>query len=318
MHTNEISSPGVGQDRVGLGWRPELAAGIFANLHRIDIVEVIADDYFGASDAQLSRLRTLGAQVPITLHGVGLGLASAEPVEQRRLDAMARVVERVRPEFWSEHLAFVRAGGIEIGHLAAPPRNRRTLEGTLANLERAARTVGTVPPMENIATLIDPPGSEWDEAGWLLALLEAQPAMPLLLDLHNVYVNARNLGFDTHEFLARLPLGRVGAIHIAGGRELDDVDSAAADAGPTRILDDHLHPVPDPVYELLSVVAARTPQPLTVILERDGEYPPMGELLDELEQARAALARGRRSATVAAVYDDPSLVTTVVAEQGRS
>jgi uncharacterized protein (UPF0276 family) len=285
------------RDRVGLGWRPELAAGIFANLERIDIVEVIADDYFGVPDAQLSRLRTLGALVPVTLHGVGAGLASAEPVEQWRLDALARLVERVRPEFWSEHLAFVRAGGTEIGHLAAPPRNRRTLAGTLANLARAARTVGTMPPMENIATLIDPPGSEWDEAGWLLALLDAQPDLPLLLDLHNVYVNAQNFGFDAHEFLARLPLDRVCAIHIAGGREIDDADPADAHR---RILDDHLHPVPDPVYALLSVVAARAQQPLTVILERDGEYPPMGELLDELEQARVALARGRAQTTVPA------------------
>ncbi len=290
MSADTFSSPS-GQDRVGLGWRPELAAGIFANLERIDIVEVIADDYFGVPDARLSPLRTLGAQVPLTLHGVGAGLASAEPVEQWRLDAMARVVERVRPEFWSEHLAFVRAGGIEIGHLAAPPRNGRTLDGTLANLARAARTVGTMPPMENIATLIEPPGSEWDEAGWLLALLEMQPDLPLLLDLHNVYVNAQNLGFNAHDFLNRLPLDRVGAIHIAGGREMD-----AAGDGHARILDDHLHPVPDPVYELLTAVAARAPQPLTVILERDGEYPPMAELLVELEQARVALASGRARA----------------------
>jgi uncharacterized protein (UPF0276 family) len=306
MAMNQTAATSPLKDRVGLGWRPELAAGIFAHLDRIDIVEVIADDYFDASRERLSMLRTLAAQAPITLHGVTAGLASTQPVEQRRLDAMARLAGSVAHESWSEHLAFVRAGDIEIGHLAAPPRNRRTLDGLLANLERARRTVGAAPAMENIATLIDPPGSEWDEAEWLLAFLGAQPHCPLLLDLHNVYANALNFGFDPYEFLARLPLERVGAIHIAGGIMLESDDPEER-----RLLDDHLHPVPDPVYELLSAVAARAPQRLTVLLERDGEYPPMPELLRELEQARAALAQGRTQqvqgiAAVENASDDPN------------
>jgi len=103
-------------DRVGLGWRPELAAGILTNLDRIDVVEVIADDYFDSS-TRARALRTLAAQVPVVLHGISLGMASTVPVEQKRLAKMARLVDRIRPESWSEHLAFVRAGGIEIGHL---------------------------------------------------------------------------------------------------------------------------------------------------------------------------------------------------------
>ena len=110
------------QDRFGIGWRPELAAGILSNLDRIDIVEVIADDYFDASRSQRRALKTLARQVPVALHGVTLGLASAASADVRRLDQTARLVEEIQPEFWSEHLAFVRGGGIEIGHLAAPPR----------------------------------------------------------------------------------------------------------------------------------------------------------------------------------------------------
>ena len=112
-------------DRFGLGWRPQLAAGILANLDRIDIVEVIADDYFDAPSKHHRALATLAAQVPIALHGIGMGLASACRADQKRIDAMARLVERIQPESWSEHLAFVRAGEIEIGHLAAVPAQWR-------------------------------------------------------------------------------------------------------------------------------------------------------------------------------------------------
>ena len=287
------------RDRVGLGWRPELAAGIFAQRDRIDIVEVVADDYFEAPESDLSALRTLRAQLPITLHGVTAGMASVLPVEQARLDGMARVVEHCRPEFWSEHLAFVRAGEIEIGHLAAPVRNQETLEGTLRNLARARQTVGSMPALENVATLIDPPGSEINEAEWIAALLAAEPSLKLLLDLHNVYANSVNFGFDPSAFLASIPLDRVRAIHIAGGKILEP--DPADPQKKEYLLDDHLHPVPDPVYDLLTEVAARSQEPLTVILERDGEYPPMAELLDELDAARTAITRGRERQLTAAL-----------------
>jgi uncharacterized protein (UPF0276 family) len=272
-------------DRFGLGWRPRLAAGILANLDRIDIVEVIADDYFRAPRQERRALRTLGAQTPITLHGVSLGLASAVPVETRRLDDMARLCDEVAPQFWSEHLAFVRGGGIEIGHLAAPPRTEATIAGALANLARAKQIVGVAPHVENVATLIDPPGSDRDEASWLSAIVRNSESK-LLLDLHNLHANALNFNFDAHEFIARIPAERISTIHLAGGKWIGR-------SGAQRLLDDHLHDVPDPVYELLEAVAARAPQPLTVIIERDGNFPSIESLLAQLDRARAAVARGR-------------------------
>jgi uncharacterized protein (UPF0276 family) len=274
-------------DRVGLGWRPELAAGILTNLDHIDIVEVIADDYFDVPADRVRSLKTLAAQVPIVLHGVSLGLASTARADRRRLEKMARLVERVRPESWSEHLAFVRAGDIEIGHLAAPPRSLSTIDGTAENLAAAKRCVGSMPMVENIATLIDPPASDLDEPTWLARTLEASGA-DLLLDLHNLYVNSINFGHAPADFLARLPVDRVHAVHISGGKWIDD-----GDPSHRRLLDDHLHDPPDPVYELLEELASRCPSPLTVILERDGSYPPMAHLLSQLDRAREAVSRGR-------------------------
>lgn len=274
------------KDRVGLGWRPELAVGILSNLDRVDVVEVIADDYFDASRRVRRSLTTLSAQVPVMLHGVSLGMASCSRVEQRRLDKMARLIGEVQPPQWSEHLAFVRAGGIEIGHLTAPPRTEETIDATLGNLTRARQTTGLNPQVENIATLVDPPGSTLEEPDWLSRVVLGS-GCDLLLDLHNVYANALNFGrCDPLAFLLQLPLEKVGTIHLAGGKWIGPAESP-------RLLDDHLHDVPDPVYALLEEVAARTVQPLTVILERDGAYPAIEALLAQLDLARAALQRGR-------------------------
>lgn len=284
-------------DRVGIGWRPRLATGILSNLDQIDIIEVIADDYFDAPKAKLDSLRVLASQTPIALHGIALGMASTIPVDNERLGKFARLFEALRPESWSEHLAFVRAGDVEIGHLASPPRNSQSVEGTLRNLSTATSTMGVKPMVENVATLVDPPCSSMTESAWLSTVAE-QSTCPLLLDLHNVHTNAVNLGYNAADMVESLPLDLVGSIHIAGGRWLKG-----------RILDDHLHDVTDPVYELLRFVASRAPQPLTVILERDGAYPSMETLLDQLRRARVAIALGReeavarRSEKVAKVLD---------------
>ena len=176
-------------DRFGIGWRPELAAGILSNLHDIDVVEVIAEDYLSVPQSKMRALRTLSKQVPVVVHGVSLGMASSVPVEPKRLDKLARLVEELRPETWSEHLAFVRGGGHEIGHLAAPPRTASTIEGAAKNLTSARQIVGALPAVENIASLIDPPGSRYDEPAWISEILSLS-GTELLLDLHNVYTNA--------------------------------------------------------------------------------------------------------------------------------
>jgi uncharacterized protein (UPF0276 family) len=275
------------RDRFGLTWQPALAAGILANLDRIDVVEVIAEEQFGASSRATRALETLAHQVPLLVHGVALGPASTAPVDARRLDRLARLVERVEPAFWSEHLACVRAGDIEIGHLAAAPRTGATIDATAANLSRAASIVGSRPMVENIATLMDPPASDCSEVEWVSSVMTAS-GCDLLLDLHNVHANSLNFDFDQFEYLGRLDPERIGAIHIAGGRWIESPDERER-----RYLDDHLHDVPDPVYDLLVEVGARVRHPLTVLLERDGRFPPMRRLLWQLERARAALAEGR-------------------------
>jgi len=276
-------------DRFGIAYRPELAASLYAYAHELDRIELMADDWFGASSRELRALTTLSRRVPVQLHAVGLGLASTSPVDGARLRALARVVEACGGAPWSEHLAFVRAGGIELNQLCAPPRTEATLEGLARNIQRAARVTCSLPALENVASLIDPPGSQLDEASFVARAL-ALTGAPLLLDLHNLHANALNFGLDPDAFLDALPLERVRTVHLAGGKRVrvGDVE---------RVLDDHRHAVPQAVYALLEELAARTSQPLDVIVERDGPVPPWAAYVGELRRARAAVARGRTRAS---------------------
>lgn len=282
------------KDQVGFGWRPALATELFNRLEHFDFFEIVAENFFAAPRLQLNAMRALGRHMPLVVHGVGLGLASTIPVDEKRLKKMARLVDYIQPVFWSEHLAFVRAGGIEIGHLAAPPRSPQSVAGTIRNLERARKVVGSLPVMENIATLIDPPGSTISETSWITQIMIGS-GCELLLDLHNLYANAQNFGFDAIDFLKQIPLEKIRCIHISGGQwiALDD------ERWPNerRLLDDHRHDVPKAVLVLLEEVAARARSPLTVILERDGDFPVIESILAQISQARVALARGRARQT---------------------
>ncbi len=293
----EMTTMSNSTDRVGIGWRGELAAGIFSNLDSIDLLELVADDHFRATPRELRALRTLASHTPITLHGVAMGLAGSEPTQTRRIDNMARLVDALQPQSWSEHLAFVRAGGVEIGHLAAPPRTAQNIDAAVANIECAIRIVGRAPLLENIATLINPPASKLDEATWVTDIILGSGA-ELLLDLHNLYANAVNFGIDPTDLLLRFPIHRVKAVHLSGGKWIPEpsMDGALPTAEPRfRLLDDHVHDVPDAVFDLLTLLAQHAPQRLDVIIERDGEYPDFTCLLAQLDRARTALQRGRNA-----------------------
>jgi len=276
-------------DRFGITWHPSIAASVLAHRDRLDLIEVIPEGRFLESRRARRALRRLARVLPVSIHGVSLGLSSVTKVDAGRLDAFARLVGDIEPESWSEHLAFVRAGGIELGHLAAPSRTALTAEATAEQLELARRYVGSYPCVENVATAVDPPGSDCSEVTWLQEVLDASPAN-LLLDLHNLYTNGMNLGFDPKAALMAIPAARIRAIHIAGGVDVQ------VRGGSVRRVDDHLHDVPDAVYDLLELVGEHVPTPIDVVLERDGVFPRFEQLLAQIDRARAAVARGRARA----------------------
>jgi uncharacterized protein (UPF0276 family) len=274
-----------GVDRVGIGWRPELGLGILEQIEQIDLIEVLAEHCFSLRNAELKAFKRLSSQTTLVVHALSLGLASVLPVKASQLAAVARVVAAIEPEAWSEHLAFVRTEQIELEHLTTPPWSEETIEGALRNIQTATQVIGSKPDLENIARLYQPLASSLSEAQWTARILERADCR-LLLDLENIYANARTFRTDWREDLLSFPLQRVRYVHIAGGQEAHDQQGE-------YFLDDHKQPVSPEVFEMLEILAATVPQPLAVVLERDGNYPDFNQLQAELTQAREAMARGR-------------------------
>jgi uncharacterized protein (UPF0276 family) len=263
---------------VGLGWRRQLA-------HRIDqetglgFVEVLAEHLNPTAPLPVPLVRLKERGIPLVLHAVSLGLGSAETPDARRLDTLARLAEQLGAVCVSEHVAFVRAGGIESGHLLPVPRADEALEVLVENVRWAQAALPVPLALENIATLFDWPAPAFTEAEFLSRLLSRTSAL-LLLDVANLYANALNLGTDAQAVLAAVPRERLAYVHMAGG-----VRHGAL------YHDTHAHPVPAGPLELLETLAARL-GPVPAMLERDDHFPRPEELTAELLAIEAALARG--------------------------
>jgi uncharacterized protein (UPF0276 family) len=270
---------------LGIGWRHALAAMIHRRAD-LGFVEILAEDFFHLNvlPAALTQLHERG--VMIVPHGVGLSLGGAEPIDPWRIDALAKLARQVQAPLVSEHLAFVRAGGLETGHLLPLPRTREMLDIVVDNILQAEATLPVPLALENIATLFEWPGAEMDEAAFISEILQRTEAL-LMLDIENVYANARNLGGNPLEFLDRLPLQKIAYVHVAGGIETDGTYH-----------DTHAQPIPEGVLELLEELCARVAVP-GVMLERDDRFPAEVELNAEFDAIVAAQQRGQVRRTAA-------------------
>jgi uncharacterized protein (UPF0276 family) len=264
---------------VGVGWRRELALAIDRD-PQIGFVEILAEDFDPRSrfPEPIERLREKG--ITVIPHGVGLSLGGAEAPEPKRLELLAALATRLDAPLVSEHIAFVRAGGTESGHLLPVPRTHEALDILVENVLAAQAALPVPLALENIASLVAWPDAELDEAGFLTEVLERTGA-GLLLDLANVHSDARNHGVDPLAFLDRIPLERLAYVHVAGGLER---------AGLYH--DTHTAPVSPAVLKLLEELAARVDVP-GVLLERDDDFPSAAELASELNAIAAALERGK-------------------------
>jgi uncharacterized protein len=262
---------------LGIGWRPELALAI-ERREALGFVEVTAEN-IRLDDIPPALTRMVARGVPVIVHGLSLSLGGAEQPDARRLDHLVRVAQRLGASLVSEHLAFVRAEGMEAGHLLPVPRNREALEVIVENVAWARRMLPFPLALENIATLVEWPGAAMDEASFLAELLNRTDTA-LLFDVSNMYANARNSGWDPVVALGRLPLGRLAYVHVAGGTVRGDLYH-----------DTHAHPVGPGPLALLEELCSRIAPP-GVMLERDDDFPRESDLEAELEAIRMAIARG--------------------------
>ncbi|GAA2582932.1 DUF692 domain-containing protein [Dactylosporangium fulvum] len=260
---------------VAIGWRPEIA-GYVADLPGLRFTEVVAESVHPREPLP-DGLRTLVERgVCVVPHGVKLSLGGAEPVDDARAAHLAECAAALRSPLVSEHIAFVRAGGVEAGHLLPVPRTREAVDAVVANVRRTQAALGGVPlALEPIAALFDWPAPELTEGQFLTEILD-RTGCGLLLDIANVYANARNRSSSAVELLDELPLERIAYVHVAGGAEHDGFYH-----------DTHTHATPPEVLDLVKELCARTTPP-ALMLERDGHYPPAAELARELDAIAAA------------------------------
>lgn len=266
-------SAGLG---LGLGWRHELAA-LPLRRSELTFVEVVAEGLPSCRPIPPALLAARRRGVQVVPHGVRLSLGGAERPDPARVAHLADLAVRLESPLVSEHVAFVRAGGREAGHLLPVPRTRAALDVLVANVTEAMAGLPVPLALEPIATLFEWPPAEMDEAEFLTELLDRTGAL-LLLDVANVWANAHNAGTDAEALLDRLPLDRVAYVHVAGGTESGGLYH-----------DTHTHPVQPGVLDLLRHLRRRTSVP-GVMLERDGRFPPTSDLERELH-AIAAVAR---------------------------
>ncbi|WP_437959157.1 DUF692 domain-containing protein [Sorangium sp. So ce119] len=266
---------GVGS--VGVGFRPELAADLLSAPDAVDFVEVVAEACF-ASPAARREAAAIARIWPVVPHGVKLSLGSASGIDLDRARRLGALCRELAAPVVSEHVAFVRGGGREIGHLTALPYTVEAARVVARNVAAARRALPDIPLLlENAARTLRFPDDDLDE-GRFYAEVVARTGCDLLLDVGNVYANAVNAGADPATLVRSYPLDRVAMIHIAGG---------AREHG--FYFDTHAHPVPEPVFALLAAVLERT-GPVPILLERDGDFPPFASLAAEIATLRV-LAR---------------------------
>lgn len=264
----------------GIGLRFPHHAAVRETRPTVGWLEVHTENYLGGGKP-LAHLEAIRAEYPISLHGVGLSLGSAEGLDPRHLARVARLAERIEPAMVSEHLAWSVCDGKYFGELLPLPLTDETLDVMCRNVEAMQEALGRTVLVENPASCLRFTHSHIPEWEFLSALAQ-RTGCGLLCDVNNIFVSAHNLGFDPLAYLAGLPAARVREIHVAGHhrRELDD--------GRAILIDDHGSRVCDEVWRLYDAAIALHGRVPTLV-EWDTNVPVLSVLLEEAAKADAIL-----------------------------
>jgi uncharacterized protein (UPF0276 family) len=265
----------------GIGFKPEHFAEAMSAPAEGLWFEVHAENYMVEGGPRIAMLQSLRGRRPLSLHGVGLSLASSETPDPAHLAALKRLCDRFEPALVSEHLAWSRFGELCFPDLLPFPRDMDALRCIIRNICIAQDVLGRQLLIENPSHYLALDGHEWCETEFLGELVLGS-GCGLLIDVNNIVVSANNLGFDAADYVDALPVRVIGEIHIAGHR-------ADPRLGNRLLIDNHDAPVAEPVWRLLDRLLRRT-GPVPVLLERDGEVPPFDCLLAERNRAAAMLA----------------------------
>lgn len=269
----------------GIGLREAHVHALFdaplALTSRPRLLEVHSENYFSSGGASAALLERAGEMAPLSLHGVGLSLGSAQALDQRHLQALRALHARARPQLVSEHLCWNAVDGQHFSDLLPLPRNHRVLAHLAGRIAQVQDTLGRQLLIEHLAGYLEYADDGLAEPEFLLELVR-RSGCGLLLDLNNLWVSAHNLGFDPVAWLDALEPAAVGQYHLAGHlrRSLPD--------GAELLLDTHDALPAQPVWDLYAHALARF-GPRPTIIEWDAQLPALEVLLACAAQAQACM-----------------------------
>ena len=267
---------------VGVGLRPPHQAEILARGERgelrVDWFEAISENFMVEGGRPLRVLDAVRRLAPLALHGVSLNLGSVDPLDAGYLDALAALARRCDAACVSDHLCWTGVGGRQLHDLLPLPFTEEAIRHVAPRIARVQDRLGRRIAIENVSSYLAFAEDAIPEWEFLVAVAEAADC-GILLDVNNVYVSARNHGFDPTAYLDAIPPERVFQIHLAGHRE----------AG-ALLVDTHDEPVRDEVWSLYEHALARL-GPVSTLIEWDDRIPGWDELEREALRARASLER---------------------------
>lgn len=267
--------------RAGLGLKPQHYAEILANRPRLGFFEVHAENYMGDGGPPHRYLSAIVEHYPLSLHGVGLSIGGAGPLNADHLMRLRRLVDRYQPQSFSEHLAWSSHDETSLNDLLPLPYTQGTLQQVIAHVDQVQQVLGRKMLLENPSTYLLFAESTIHEVDFLAAIAEAT-GCGLLLDVNNVMVSAVNHAMDPFDYIDRFPVDSVGEIHLAG------YDEAVDSAGERLLIDAHASRVSADVFALYRHTLGRT-GPMPTLVEWDNNVPELSVLLEEAAIVDAAL-----------------------------
>ncbi|MFW2542194.1 DUF692 domain-containing protein [Primorskyibacter sp. 2E107] len=267
----------------GVGYKPQHYRDILDAAAPVGWLEIHAENYMGDGGRPLAQLRALAQRFPISVHGVGLSIGGAGPLDPEHLARLKHLVDWLDPASFSEHLAWSTHDSHFYNDLLPLPYTDATLVRICDHIDRVQETLGRPMLLENPSSYLAFARSTWEEPAFLREIAR-RTGCGLLLDVNNVFVSAVNLGFSPQGYIEAFDLDRVGEIHLGGHDEDED------DHGEPLLIDSHGRAVAEPVWALLDVVLERS-GPKPVLIEWDTDVPEWPALRGEARRAEAALSR---------------------------
>jgi uncharacterized protein (UPF0276 family) len=266
---------------VGLGLKAQHYQTILETKPHIDWFEVHPENYMGEGGLPHYYLSQIHEHYPLSMHGVGLSLGSAEGIDKEHLQSLKKVVSKHQPAMVSEHLAWSHANSIFLNDLLPVPYTDEFLKIVVNNIHRVQDTLKRKILIENPSIYLAFENNRFTETEFLAELVK-QTECELLLDINNVYVSAHNLNYDCQDYINHYPLEHVAEIHLAGHAQ-----NHIQEENTIILIDDHGSPVIDEVWDLFSYTQNKIDKNIPVLIEWDTNIPDFEILYKEAEKAQS-------------------------------